>query len=102
VGNDVSAEGSKRGDYCIYYLLIFYLTMLLVTHTIWHRMTGRMKKVDEDEEESYRDPVCLERARLMKITKSSVRRVAESTAMIRCVHLPFQPSVAYPPKTSVI
>jgi hypothetical protein len=68
-------------------------------------MTGRLKKdkLKRMCQELPRDPICLERARLIKITKSSVRRVTESTVTFRCVHLWFQPSyIVYPTKTSVI
>jgi hypothetical protein len=38
------------------------------------------RQIEEDMEGTYRDSVCLERARLMKITKSSDRSATESTA----------------------
>lgn len=61
------------------------------------------RKIEEDVEGTYRAPICLERARPMKITKSSDRSATKSTATFRSVHLSFQPSyVVYPTKTSVI
>jgi len=89
--------------YLLFINILFDSAISNPHHMASNGRKNEVRQMEEDMEGTYRDPNCLKRARLMKITKSLDRSATESTATFRCVHLSFQPSyVVYPTKTSVI